>query len=139
MNVKNGCKDLKRYLHISRRVRDTLARLAHQCTEATTQARQWTQDSLTSSDSLELSMVGSARISATLASSSVKVSARISSGKPGFSPSRKPTQPSRSAGGTRGRSAGSFDQYHTSSAPMESGVSLKLHQPWRDPRCPMRL
>ena len=27
MNVKNGCKDLKRYPHISRRVRDTLARL----------------------------------------------------------------------------------------------------------------
>ena len=27
MHVKNGCKDLKRYPQISRRVRDTLARL----------------------------------------------------------------------------------------------------------------
>ena len=27
MHVKNGCKDLKRYSQISRRVRDTLARL----------------------------------------------------------------------------------------------------------------
>ena len=27
MNVKNGCKDLKRYPQISRRVRDPLARL----------------------------------------------------------------------------------------------------------------
>ena len=29
MNVKNGCKDLERYPHISRRVRDTLARLLY--------------------------------------------------------------------------------------------------------------
>ena len=31
MNVKNGSKDLKRYPQISRRVRDTLARLYTAC------------------------------------------------------------------------------------------------------------
>ena len=31
MNVKNGSKDLKKYPQISRRVRDTLARLAVLC------------------------------------------------------------------------------------------------------------